>query len=319
MRDVYAIDTGENLRNKGAMKTTKTSVTRITSLIATFGAAVLMVAAGCGSSSPASTPDARPVVTPDAPPVTQPDAPPVNTIDAAANQPDAADMSPDASPLSMKICDPTVQDCANNQKCTIQDNADGTVQTVCLTPSGSKGDMAVCMRAGGVVGVDDCAAGFFCSGLTEPADASGTAIMRLCRPYCATNTNCTDSNQSCINLDGLNPPDGICIPSGCTLITDAGCANGTTCQLQLFLDGTMNGSPGTYCNPVGNVEAGGDCTSAANRCDVGLQCLATSNTAAACFVICDDSHPCAMGMTCSPGGGTDPGAPVWPMNAGFCQ
>jgi hypothetical protein len=265
-----------------------------------IGFIVGLMAAACGGSGPNTSP---------------PDAAP--HFDANPNAPDA--IQPDAVP---KICDPTAQTgCTNTAmpKCTVT-----SAGLACEAQTGTTAEGATCTRTGGMVGIDDCSTGLFCSGIGFPAPASGATRMRACRKFCSHDTDCVSGSLDagphddfCVQLDGETPPDGLCVP-GCTLFSmGAECTGafaGETCELDLGdIDSAIHGACRSSTSTAMQGDSCGVPNSTTNppndeNCAAGQLCLTLDKgTTFTCQQICDNTHACTTGacMTIVSGGGAN--------------
>jgi hypothetical protein len=272
-----------------------------------IGLIVGLIAAACGSSGPnTSPPDAAIVIHPDANP----------------NAPDAA--QPDAKP---KVCDPeTGAMCSGGTpKCAVV-----TAGLMCVAETGTTAEGGTCTRTGGMVGIDDCASGLFCSGVGFPAPATGGTRARVCRKYCAHDSDCATSGSDagptddwCALLDSEVPPDGICVP-GCQLFSGTsqctGAHAGESCELDLAdIDNTVRAECRSSKTGVNQGDSCGIPNSTTNppsdeNCAAGQDCLTLDKgTTFTCQQICDNNNACATGSctTLVPMGGFN--------GIGFCM
>jgi hypothetical protein len=219
-----------------------------------------------------------------------------------AGPPDGA-AAADAAPLTCDVLG--LEDCTTDSarpKCAITLVAN-RLTTRCMEQTGSLGAGETCTR-GATNGIDDCARHHFCSGLGAEIDDTGTPLARACRAYCVEDVTCA-VDQRCITLV-VDPRVGLCVPAGCRLF-DESCPRNTACDAFVHHDGqTFVG----VCRPIGPVPVGGDC--AAADCVAGARCFGSSSGAFQCRALCDDMHPCASGLACSPLAGLPNGAGVCP-------
>ena len=228
------------------------------------------------------------------------------TLDTGKPDSKSKDSSPtDTGPAT---CDPVAKTgCSGtDSKCTAIDDGSGTTVPGCVTPTGTVGADGTCKRASedaAGIGHDDCAAGFYCSGI----GSFTTPPVRHCRKYCATDTDCSGGQKCSILLsDPAGPIAGICVPT-CTLFgTD--CPTGFNCSLII---GDMDGAAlyGT-CRSVGTGAAG-------STCKAGTECVAdevcsdpTMSGTSTCVPLCDTAHACTGGKTCKPQGSLPTGGGV---------
>lgn len=142
---------------------------------------------------------------------------------------------------------------------------------------------------GGGLG-ERCEAGACDAGL-ECDDATG---IDVCRRPCTMDTECV-TGAWCLGGDGL-------CSDACTVFTDAGCPTGAKCD---YLGEAQSGTPSpiTVCSAVGSGRAGATCMTN-SQCARGFSCVLDSgSTSGRCTQVCDATHPCPSGQTCSGGGG----------------
>ena len=184
-------------------------------------------------------------------------------------------------------CDPLKQNCTdpNNTKCTITDDGTGQgVATNCVAPGGTKGESESCMRTGtgaASIGMDNCAKGYFCSGIGSLA----MTPMRHCRKFCDADTAC-GAKQGC---SSLTQDVGLCIPKCALFGTD--CAAPLNCS---NLVGDIDGKNAfTACRQPGTGAAGATCKDDFT-CGADLICTDPQN-GGTCAAYCDASHACKTG------------------------
>jgi hypothetical protein len=215
-------------------------------------------------------------------------------------------------------CDIVKQDCpGGTDKCTLV--TDATTQPVypaCVPPTGSKTDGQPCTRAYSdddprAPGHDDCAAGFFCSTVGQPANA------KTCQRLCESDTTCeTATNNAywrCYARDSRTPTDGTCIAT-CSMVGAGNglpCPAGTACASVVGNVDGQNWIP--ICRPVGGGALGASCSSA-NDCQAGFACGQShaSGSNNVCLQYCGAQTPspsCPSGFTCK----TYPNSPI-----GYC-
>lgn len=186
-------------------------------------------------------------------------------------------------------CDPGAQNCPYDErsKCTIHNTLGGGIRTQCDEPTGAQGLEQLCTRdmsrPEGPLGWDDCAAGGICL-------RDGHATERRCNKLCKSSTAC-GPGEACVNLTApaLSPGVGWCTAAGCSLF-GGGCAAGWTCQI----DHSVEGLQTTRCRMAGTVPIQSACSLDAD-CGAGAHCDGTGT----CRQLCDASHGCPMGLSCS--------------------
>jgi hypothetical protein len=231
-----------------------------------------------------------------------------DTPDAGGETADA-NVGPDAVPFQEE-CNTTTQNCLNpdTPKCTMIVVGD-MVETECVEQTGTVAADEVCVRVSegnGGVGRDDCAIGLFCSGLGLPPPPSQGVPPpeRRCREFCDSNLDCVTS-QKCLSLDGTGPVQGLCVPF-CALFgsdCDAVAAN-MSCSLIGNNDGATAFG---ICRGNGTVPHGGACMSNLD-CQPNMNCISDGT----CAALCDNTHACPGGTSCTPVSGVENGG-------GFCQ
>lgn len=165
-------------------------------------------------------------------------------------------------------CNPILQDCPVDEKCTAW-GSEGWTGTKCVPVTGARAPGEPCTAPmGGNAGVDDCEAGAMCWDVDD--NNQGTCVA-LCTgsyddPMCApAMTTCVITNNDVLTLclptcDPLVqgcPDDDLCIPAGDAFVC--------------VFDGS------------GDTGAVNDPCEFQNGCDAGLFCLATPGASSVCM------------------------------------
>ncbi len=191
-------------------------------------------------------------------------------------------------------CDPAAQDCGAGQRCNFagagMNNA--VALTACM-PAGMGAEGAACMRADGRLGADDCGVGLSCVNFGQ-----ATASQRTCQRLCRSSADCM-GDAACVVVSDA-PRGGICRPR-CTIL-GSDCPMGTCRHATTWGATSPATAPavlGTSCSPTGTGAEGAPCTSSLD-CGANLTCARRSGADPfACRRICDMTHACPMGSTCS--------------------
>lgn len=226
-----------------------------------------------------------------------------NQLDGANGLPDMSmgntppDLSnPDLWPQS---CDPLKQDCTdpNKSKCAMVEDVSGTMQIpICVMPTGTKMTEDPCTRVNDMpsgAGYDDCAKGNYCSGLATLSNPP----VRHCRNFCLLDTQCKNS-EHCAGLigdaTGMSFIMGLCVPTCAAFGTD--CGQGLNCSYQVP---TVDLSTEYLsCRQAGQVGTGGACTLDSD-CVADAICVTPTMGNKLCAGLCDMTHTCANGKTCT--------------------
>lgn len=205
-------------------------------------------------------------------------------------------------------CDGAAQACGAGQRCQYASNGTPTTAYTVCVPAGALAEGATCVRAGGRVGADECGAGLTCANLGQPG-----ITQRTCQRLCTDASSCR-SGEVCYALPGVvqtgicRPP---CTPFGTDCVAGAGCRSAGVYQA-----GYVSGTPTetqAICVAAGTTADGARCSSSTD-CGATSDCVGSSSTAA-CRPLCDPTHPCAAGSTCTE---LNPGSPN-PRNLSFCS
>jgi hypothetical protein len=212
----------------------------------------------------------------------------------------ARDMASNRDLAGSFICDPVKQDCGTGMKCTytVDPNNMMSLAQTCVPVTGNVGFEMPCMRdMAGDPGMDNCAAGFFCSVIGW----GGTTMNpdRHCNKTCNTTADCP-ANHHCI---GRSTGAGDCIRD-CGMLGSTSCGGGLVCATpEQDISSTMqNTIIFLTCRQAGPGGPADACTEDA-QCMDGLLCdTQTDNT---CSIhLCDDTHACPnipdAGLSCMP-------------------
>jgi hypothetical protein len=192
-------------------------------------------------------------------------------------------------------CDPVAQDCADPEapKCRLDLTDPLYITALCAEELGDLGLGEPCSRPTETQGVDDCAAGLYCSPIGEPL---GDPQSRRCRTQCDAHDQCGDGYCTLFNsaADGVFPPDvravGVCFEE-CDPLDPEACVEGAHCGTSFAIDFTLAIS----CQPGdGDGEEGASCTRDTD-CAPTLGCFG-----GACRPWCDlEDDGCAEGSVCA--------------------
>jgi hypothetical protein len=260
-----------------------------------FVALVAVAAIGCGGDHDgiAPTPDSGLPVdsggTFDAPPGVTFDAPPGVTFDAPP-------MMRCSTQNQTGCTDPALPKCSValnaflvwSNICRPQDPAMITEGTDCARATDSPPEAGV--------GNDNCAAGNYCTSLGNLDGTLGPGFLK-CHKFCETAASCSGT-QTCMALNDLSPPDGICIDP-CTLFDGTECTAGAA---GCFPAKNVTGATIGMCAAVGTVATGGRCGAGIGDCVANNVCINTDweNSINNCRPLCDAAHPCVDAtMECS--------------------
>ena len=213
-----------------------------------------------------------------------------------------------------------------NPKCS--DTDDGTMMfndvPNCVPLSGMVAIDGSCMRDKAVagdttdwstIGMDNCAAGGFCSGL---GTVNQDTPNRHCRKFCNADGDCPTKSELCTAFD-LTYGTGICVPSCAIFGSD--CATGYNCSESLFDNDPNVATLVMSCRTPGTVAIDQPCPNGDDDCTADHICIdhAFLGGDGTCTAMCDTKHACPAGKTCQTsvmvmGMPTDLGIP----NGGLC-
>jgi len=220
----------------------------------------------------------------------------------------------DAGPSAFE-CSVVEQDCAHGEKCNVWANDGGTTwnATRCFpVPTDPDGiDEPCTVEVSGTSGVDSCAAGALCWGV------SSDSLQGMCTPYCTgSNANpvCEDPWRSCnISSEVVLL---LCLPS-CDPLDRATCPKGSACYPQQGRFGCRSDESEARAGPFAPCEHD-------SACSPGSACISAEHVPGCparpgrcCAPYCDLTSPaCPMGTQCFvPEPGT--AAPGY-EHVGFC-
>jgi len=179
-------------------------------------------------------------------------------------------------------CLPPASGCETGERCTVLSAGEDSV-AACV-PAGP-------VAVGGDCSVDECEPGAMCV-------LAGSSY--ICRAYCDGGSDCDAEDQHCAWPWPPLPDIGLC-SEGCDPVGQTGCGADDACY---YLDPT-DGS--TDCFPAGTLVEGADCSSLADFCLPGLDCVLEPGTTPFeyyCRAFCDADHPCSSG-SCTTTGATE--------------
>lgn len=183
-------------------------------------------------------------------------------------------------------CDTVTQNCqsAATPKCSLTADSSGNGATTCVAVLGQGAPGAVCQNLGtSGDGLDDCRVGAIC---TEFGSAAGA---RACRQFCRRDDQC-GAGEHCLAVSDLSPADGVCLPD-CQLFS--GCPGSLVCTPFLSVELKVVG----YCRALGTGTIGSACTEDPDCADA-MRCQGTAGSAI-CTQLCNSTHACATGTTCT--------------------
>ncbi len=175
--------------------------------------------------------------------------------------------------------------CAAGAACTLVPIGGGLPETTACRPR-REAPRAVgepCTRT--EPGLDDCAAGAFCT----PLGGADGALR--CRALCRDGLGCGPT-EICVSA-GTAPRMGTCI-AACDPFEPGACGAGLGCAPASSLDPP---SPRAVCLDAGTGGPGDPCE--ASGCSPGLVCARDELLVLRCAAPCDPEHPCLTG-TCAP-------------------
>jgi hypothetical protein len=215
-----------------------------------------------------------------------------STGDAAQDH--AAEACVDPTEPVSTVCNVVKQDCACG-RCVIwmPDSTTTEIESACAPVRGNAALGEACTREADVVGDDTCAAGFFCSGIGKPKDATAE---RLCRKYCTAASDC-GQGEWCISAEPVKSgfgPFGFCV-TRCDPFAPA-CATGSGCSLG-YVD--MDGFHDLVCYAQKGTKKLGEACESADECEPNAVCVGATG-ASQCVAFCDDNHPCGDAGACTP-------------------
>jgi len=194
-------------------------------------------------------------------------------------------------------CDPTVQDCPVDQKCTAVSDAPGDPWgvNVCVPVSGDSQVGDPCdIEDGKYTGLDNCAPGLICL-LTDDEGLGGA-----CVEFCDANSECPQTGADCVVYNDGSLP--ICLSSCDPLIQD--CPEGQACynsageNFVCFKESAMpgEGGPGSTCTYINQCQKGSFCGAP----DAVVGCGAESGCCTPYCPISGGAEPCQEGEACVP-------------------
>lgn len=163
-------------------------------------------------------------------------------------------------------CDPTVQDCPADEKCTAISDTPGDPWgiNVCVPKMGDAQVGDPCdIENGKYTGLDNCDVGLICL-LTDDEGKGGA-----CVEFCDVNVTCPDTpGAKCVSYNDGSLP--ICLNSCDPLVQD--CPEGQACynsagdNFVCFKESAMpgEGMPGAECTYINQCQAGSFCAAAAS-------------------------------------------------------
>src|SRR5262249_19810500 len=146
-------------------------------------------------------------------------------------------------------CDPVKQNCPSGQKCTYGFDPNDMTQLIntCVPVTGTVGFEMPCDRnANGDPGMDNCAAGFFCSVIGWGGTMANPD--RHCNQVCSPTDDCP-ANHHCIPR---TPENGDCVRD-CGALDSTSCGAGLTCGVLLQDVAASNQDPMVFlsCRAAG--------------------------------------------------------------------
>lgn len=185
---------------------------------------------------------------------------------------------PPCEPFNQTFCPPTA-------KCTVQRDESGRPVPVCVEPTGNKKAGERCTRIGNQPGMDDCAAGTYCT--SAGSARANPPLESYCRPFCRSDADCAGLNERCAGLGSV----GACVPVCKVLSSD--CPQGMSCTHMVDL---IDEVIALGCGEFGGARIGDPCRTQF-ECPPDSICWLAGDPEATCVALCDAMHPCAKG-TC---------------------
>lgn len=194
-------------------------------------------------------------------------------------------------------CDPTVQDCPPDEKCTAVSDAPGDPWgiNVCVPKTGDSQVGDPCdIENGKYTGLDNCDVGLIC--LLTDDDGNGGA----CVEFCDVNSNCPKTGAKCVVYNDGSLP--ICLSDCDPLVQD--CPEGQACynsggdNFVCFKESAMpgEGAPGSPCTYINQCQSGSFCGAAASVANCG----ADSGCCTPYCPVSGGAAPCQEGEDCLP-------------------
>ncbi|MBA3545098.1 MAG: ribulose phosphate epimerase [Nannocystis sp.] len=192
-------------------------------------------------------------------------------------------------------CDPLVQDCPVDQKCSAVSDAPGDPWgiNICVpkTGDGQAGDPCD-IEGGKYTGLDNCDVGLICL-LTDDEGLGGACVA-----FCDGNSACPNSDAKCVVYNDGSLP--ICLDSCDPLVQD--CPEGQACYSSAgdtfvcFKESVMpgEGMVGSTCNFVNQCQKGTFCAAP----DAVVGCGAESGCCTPYCPVSGGAQPCQNGEEC---------------------
>lgn len=192
-------------------------------------------------------------------------------------------------------CDPTVQDCPADQKCTAVSDAPGDPWgiNICVPKTGDAQVGDPCdIENGKYTGLDNCDVGLICL-LTDDEGKGGA-----CVEFCDVNSTCPKTGAKCVVYNDGSLP--ICLVDCDPLVQD--CPEGQACynsagdNFVCFKESAMpgEGGPGAECTYINQCQKGSFCGAA----DAVANCGAASGCCTPYCPVSGGPAPCQMGEEC---------------------
>lgn len=172
-------------------------------------------------------------------------------------------------------CTPPSTGCSGGERCTVL-SFEGQVVSACV-PAGP-------VAVGGDCSAEECEPGAMC------VQAGG---LFVCRAFCDAGADCVDGELHCVWPWPSLTEVGLC-RSGCDPVRQTGCEPGEGCYFEDPAEGS------TMCWDAGPLAEGTDCSSFAEMCAPGLDCVLDPGSTPFtyhCRAFCDADNDCTSG-TC---------------------
>ena len=194
-------------------------------------------------------------------------------------------------------CDPMLQDCPVDQKCTAVSDAPGDPWgvNICVPLMGESEVGDPCDIEGGkYTGLDNCGVGLICL-LTDDEGLGGA-----CVEFCDANSACPKTGADCVVYNDGSLP--ICLRSCDPLVQD--CPEGQACYnsggdtFVCFKESAMpgEGGPGATCTYINQCQKGSFCGAP----DVVANCGAETGCCTPYCPVSGGAEPCQDGEECVP-------------------
>lgn len=192
-------------------------------------------------------------------------------------------------------CDPTIQDCPPEQKCSAVSDQPGDPWGIntCVPATGDSQVGDPCeIENGKYTGLDNCDVGLICL-LTDDEGKGGA-----CVEFCDVNSSCPKTGAKCVVYNDGSLP--ICLTDCDPLVQD--CPEGQACynsggeNFVCFKESAMpgEGGPGASCTYINQCQQGSFCGAAASVANCGAE----SGCCTPYCPVSEGAAPCQEGEEC---------------------